>query len=206
MRRNLGVPLSGIRCFARGPLGFGAADAHSRAIMVMASSKAADSGAVVERSYIDSGLPYDAAIEAFESALGHFDGETTAALVGRAAPWPDVEAAMARMAGPSGLMIFDAFDQGVVASLSGTRVRGRLYMVGNPAVAAQIVRIDVRACLYVPFRVAIHQGDGAAPTATISYDRPSSSLGTLGRAELQPIGQALDQKIEAVIQSVRRRA
>ena len=177
--------------------------------MVTASGRAAENSAAAERSYVDSGLPYDAAIEAFESALGHFDRETTAALVGRAAPWPDVEAAMARMAGPSGLMIFDAFDQGVVASLSGTRVRGRLYMVGNPAVAAQIVRIDVRACLYVPFRVAIHQGDGAAAAAagaTISYDRPSSSLGALGRAELQPIGLALDQKIEAVIQSVRRRA
>jgi hypothetical protein len=174
--------------------------------MAMASGRAAENIAAVDRSYVDSGLPYDTAIEAFESALGHFDRETTAALVGRAAPWPDVEAAMADMAGPSGLMIFDAFDQGVVASLGGTPVRGRLYMVGNPAIAAQIVRIDPRACLYVPFRVAIHQGDGAAGSATISYDRPSSSLGALGRAELQPIGLALDQKIEAVIQSVRRRA
>jgi hypothetical protein len=62
----------------------------------------------------------------------------------RGASWDEVEAALARMAGPSGLMLFTQYDQGVIASLAGKPIRCRLYLVGNPAVATQIVRIDIR--------------------------------------------------------------
>jgi hypothetical protein len=89
------------------------------------------------------------------------------------------------------------------ASLIGAPVHCRLYLVGNPTIAAKIVQIDARACLYVPFRVAIYVERGSTAT-TISFDRPSSSLGVLGRSELQPIGQMLDQKIDAVVQSIGR--
>lgn len=171
----------------------------------MASGKSTDASAAIERSYLETGLSYPSACAAFEAALGRFDRAAAEALTARAAPWPEVETAMARMAGPSGLMIFDLFDQGAIASLAGVPVRCRLYLVGNPAIAAHIVKIDPRAALYVPFRVAIHEAGGPAG-AVISFDRPSSFLGALGNAELRPIGLMLDQKIDAVMQAMRRRA
>src|SRR5271166_4527342 len=109
--------------------------------------------ATIERRTIDTGLAYEAAAAAFERSLGRLEPETSEALVSRAAPWPDVEAEMARMAGAAGLMILAQFDQGAIASLSGAPIRCRLYIVGNPAVAAKVLRIDIRASLYVPFRV-----------------------------------------------------
>jgi uncharacterized protein (DUF302 family) len=92
-------------------------------------------------------------------------------------------------------MQFAVFDQGAVASLSGSQICCRLYLVGNPAIAARIVRIDERAALYVPFRVAVY----ATPRqegATIVFDRPSSLLAGLGRFELDDIGRMLDREID----------
>jgi hypothetical protein len=93
---------------------------------------------VIERTSIPTGLPYDLATAAFESAIGRLEPETAKALVARQASWAEVEAEMGRMAGPSGLMLFTKFDQGAVASLSGTNTRCAQYLVGNPAIAARI--------------------------------------------------------------------
>jgi uncharacterized protein (DUF302 family) len=105
---------------------------------------------------------------------------------------------MSEMAGESGLMQFAVFDQGAVASLSGSQIRCRLYLVGNPAVAARIVRIDERGALYVPFRVAVYRL-ARQEGAMIAFDRPSSLLAGLGRVELDEIGRMLDREIDDVV-------
>jgi uncharacterized protein (DUF302 family) len=74
-----------------------------------------------------------------------------------------------------------------------------VYLIGNPAIATQIVRIDVRGSFYVPFRVAIFEQDDQ-PGAVISFNRPSSFLGARERTELAEIGRLLDSKIDAVVQ------
>ncbi|MDB4959807.1 MAG: hypothetical protein JWO36_7376 [Myxococcales bacterium] len=157
----------------------------------------------IERSYVETGLSYQSAVDRFEAAVGRIDQKTVGALAARAAPWPEVEGAIATMTGPSGLMIVALADQGAITSLAGVAIRCRLYLVGNPVIAAQIFKIDVRAALYVPFRVAIHEAAGTSG-AMISFDRPSSFLGALDRPELQPIGVMLDRKIDAVVQSILR--
>ena len=98
-------------------------------------------------------------------------------------------------------MIIAAIDQGQLTSLSGHPKRCRLYLVGNPVIATRILDIDPLAALYVPFRVAIYEGDGAGG-ARISFDRPASSLATLGNAKIDAIGRQLDDKIDAVVQAI----
>jgi uncharacterized protein (DUF302 family) len=155
----------------------------------------------IERSAVNTALPYRAAIAAFERAIGRLDSQAAGALSQRAAPWHEVEAAMAQMAGPSGLMLFTHYDQGSIASLAGEPIYCRLYLVGNPAIAARIVRIDVRGSLYVPFRVAIFE-QREQSGAVIMFDRPSSFLGVLNQPGLTDIGRQLDAKIDAVVQRV----
>jgi uncharacterized protein (DUF302 family) len=87
-----------------------------------------------------------------------------------------------------------------VASLAGDPVRCRLYIVGNPAVASRIVRIDARGALYVPFRVAVYAASGA-DGAAIAFDRPSALLAGLGRRELDEIGEMLDREIDSAVLS-----
>jgi uncharacterized protein (DUF302 family) len=153
---------------------------------------------VHHKTVVETPFAYDVLCGRFEAAVGRLDSSAVRQLEASGAPWPKVEAAMREMAGESGLMQFAVFDQGAVASLSGSQVRCRLYLVGNPEIAARIVRIDERGALYVPFRVAVY----AAPRregATIAFDRPSSLLASLGRLELDEIGRLLDQKIDDAV-------
>jgi uncharacterized protein (DUF302 family) len=150
------------------------------------------------KTVVETPFGYEDLCGRFEASVGRLDVSTVRRLEASAAPWPQVEAAMRAMAGKSGLMRFAVFDQGAVASLSGSQIRCRLYLVGNPAVAARIVRIDERGALYVPFRVAVY-APARQVGATIGFDRPSSLLAGLGRAELDDIGKMLDREIDDVV-------
>ena len=158
--------------------------------------------ATIERTIVPTGLSYDALVTGFERELGQLDAAAANRLVERKAPWSEVEREIARMAGRHGLMIIFRANQGGITSLSGRVKRCSLYIVGNPVIANQIIDIDLRASLYVPFRVCLY--DDASPSgATISYDRPSSFLAALGRPELGEIGTLLDRKIDGVVAALR---
>lgn len=88
---------------------------------------------------------------------------------------------------------------GAIASLGETIVRCRRYLVGTPAIAARVVRIDPRGSFYIPFRVSLYQRISGAG-AVLAFDRPSSLLGVLGQAGFRVIGLQLDDKIDAVTQ------
>lgn len=160
--------------------------------------------AIIERSSISTGKPYEVATVAFENAIGGLEPEAAKALIARQASLAEVEAEMGRMAGPSGLMLFAKFDQGAVASLSGARICCRQYLVGNPAIAARIVRVEVRASLYVPFHVALFERENGGE-AILSFDRPSSFLGQFEQPELREIGLLLDAKIYDVAKGLAER-
>jgi uncharacterized protein (DUF302 family) len=150
---------------------------------------------------VATGLPYDRLIEAFEASLGKWDQTVAVQLWKEKAKWPEVEAVIAKMAEPFGLMVLAKIDQGRITSLSGTPKMCTLYLVGNPAIAKQIIEIDLRASFYVPFRVAVHD-DGGPDGGIISYDRPSSFLAALDRPELDAIGKSLDEKLDRVISNL----
>ncbi len=157
--------------------------------------------AAIARTDVSTRLPYDELSQRFESTLGTWHPATAQEFIERRAPWPDVEAEAAKIAGVFGLIIIAAINQGQLTSLSGYPKKCRLYLVGNPVIATQILDIDPLAALYVPFRVAIYEGYGAGG-ARISFDRPGSSLATLGNATIDAIGRQLDDKIDAVVQAI----
>ena len=161
--------------------------------------------ATVEHVSVSTGLTYDALVGAFERELGRWDPDTGSALVKRRAPWSDVEREVERAGGAHGLMIFFRVDQGLVTSLSGKVKRCSLYLVGNPVIANQIIDIDLSGSFYVPFRVGLYDA-GEPGGAVIGYDRPSSFLAALGRPELKEIGALLDQKIDGVVDALRKSA
>jgi hypothetical protein len=84
---------------------------------------------------VATGLRYDRLVEAFEGSLGKWDPIAGKPLWEQKASWPDVEAAIAKMAEPFGLMVLAKVDQGRVTSLSGQSKMCSLYLVdaGSPA-------------------------------------------------------------------------
>lgn len=161
-------------------------------------------GDIIQHTCVPTGLSYDAAIRAFEREVGHLDPAMTQRFVERKAPWSEIEREIEKIGGSHGLMIIERADLGRVASLSGREKRCLLYLVGNPVIANRIISIDLRGCLYVPFRVALYD-DGNPEGAVIAYDRPSSFLATLGRPELTEIAEDLDRKIDAAAAGARTR-
>ena len=157
--------------------------------------------APIAKTTIATGLTYDTLVGRFERELGRLDAAAIAGMVERHAPWRDVETAVEAMGGRHGLMIFYRADQGAVTSLSGREKRCRLYLIGNPVIANQIVDIDLRGGFYVPFRVCLYDDRGPGGAA-ICYDRPSSFLAALGRSELDGFGVLLDGKIDGVVAAI----
>ncbi|MFA5898994.1 MAG: DUF302 domain-containing protein [Hyphomicrobium sp.] len=155
----------------------------------------------IARTDVSTGLPYEALVKRFEETLGTWEAATAKRLIERSASWSDVEAAAGGVAGARGLMIIATIDQGLLTSLSGRIKKCRLYLVGNPVIAAGILDVDPHSALYVPFRVALFEGDNDEG-ARISFDRPSSSLAQLGNPQIDEVGALLDTKIDAVVAAV----
>jgi uncharacterized protein (DUF302 family) len=152
---------------------------------------------------IATGLTYDDLVRGFERELGRWDLAAADRLLKSNASWSEVEREVDRMAGPRGLMIFTRINQGEIISLSGESKRCSLYLVGNPVIANKIIGIDIRGSFYVPFRVCLYDSITAG-SAVISYDRPSSLLAGLEQPELNEISIMLDEKIDGVVNALRK--
>jgi uncharacterized protein (DUF302 family) len=102
-------------------------------------------------------------------------------------------------------MIFSKIDQGRLVSLHNGIKKCVLYIVGNGVVAEPILTIDIRASLFVPFRVCCLYDNGNPAGAIISYERPSSFLATLNQSALYPYGSLLDHRMNGVVQCILRK-
>ena len=152
--------------------------------------------ASVDRVTFKTDLLYRDLIIAFENQLGRYDHAIGEQLVRDQVSWAETEKTIGAMKGPHGMMIFFRVDLGLSASLKGERRECTLYLIGNPLIATEIIAHDMRAGLLVPFGVQVYSEGG---TGIISYNRPSSTLGTLENAEIDKIGKGLDEKIEVAI-------
>jgi uncharacterized protein (DUF302 family) len=163
------------------------------------TASATSSTSSIDRVTVRTGLPYAALMEAFEKEVGHWSAGISAQLVAESAVWEKTRDTIGAMAGQHGLMIFTKINQGEIASLAGKSRSCVPYLVGNPIIATDILNVDIRAGMLVPFRVELYDdGEGGV----LSYDLPSSFLASLGKPELAEIGKSLDQKIGSVAQAL----
>ena len=96
-----------------------------------------------------------------------------------------------------GMMVMATVDQGNMLSMTGLKMKGTLFMVGNPTIGKQIFEQDHAAGLYIPIRVYVYEGkDGKT---YVSYDKPSTLLGQFKNPEINKIAGMLDQKLEGLV-------
>lgn len=155
----------------------------------------------IKREDILTGLSYADLVTAFEHEMGWWNPLDESSLIQPAYSWEERKKVYQGTAEPHGLMIFSRIDQGRLARPDTGIRQCSLYLVGNPVIAEQILRIDARASLYVPFRVCLYAHDDLGG-AIISFERPSSFIAALRNAELMKFGYLLDKKIDSVIQSI----
>jgi len=71
------------------------------------------------------------------------------------------------------------------------------YTIGNPRIALEMTRHDVRAALYVPFKILVIENDG--DSVRVEYDLPASQLSRFGNADVLLIATQLDHKITRLL-------
>ena len=151
---------------------------------------------MVDHVRLESGKPFEEVAKAFERQLGRFDPDVAKPLIAGG----DIEGARARieaMAGPSGLMLFGTQDHGALLRLAGQKRKAIQYVVGNPLVALQMTRHDIRAGLYAPLRVLLYEDERGR--TCLEYDKPSSLFGQFSDDRFAPVATMLDRKLEGLV-------
>jgi uncharacterized protein (DUF302 family) len=144
---------------------------------------------------IEIPIAYDILTAHLERILGRFDHAVQDLFA------KDPEAAAERieaMAGEQGLMIFWTMNHGALLALDGGARKAKRYLIGNPLIALQMTKHDIRAGLYAPLTALVYALD--ASTVCVEFDRPSSLFGQFGDQAVTEIGLSLDQKLTRAIE------
>jgi uncharacterized protein (DUF302 family) len=156
----------------------------------------------IEHCVVASNRSYEQVIEALEARLGVAGNvdELVRQLAADKASWEQVTHAIEKQLGTSGFTIFSKVDHGTLLSLAGKPRRVSQYAIGNPLLALQMVEHLPEVALYAPLRLAVYEKNGGKTAVT--YDRFSSLLAPYQRAEITPIAQLVEQKLEALVAEV----
>lgn len=99
-----------------------------------------------------------------------------------------------------GMMVMGTVDQGNMLAMTGLKMKGTLFLVGNPTVGKQVFEQDPGAGLYLPLRIFVYEGkDGKT---YVSYDKPSALLDQFNNPEVNKTAAMLDQKLGGLVQMV----
>ena len=152
----------------------------------------------VERLSLISDKPFESVLAAIRSGIGHPDMSKLWEEIRSADSFHRVEAIVTAALGPTGLMQFGEFDDGGFIRKdrgAGTPQAMRL-LIGNLLIMKQMTELLPDAAAYAPVTVLI---DERAGKVHISYDRMASLLSAYNSPGATKIAEALDAKIEALI-------
>jgi uncharacterized protein (DUF302 family) len=145
---------------------------------------------------LEAKVDFESFTQHLQALLGRFDPSSLNTLL-QTDP-AAANARLARMEGDQGLMIFSVQNHGVLLALAGTPRRAMRYAIGNPRIALQMTRHDIRAGLYAPLSVLVYEP--APGVVRVEYDRPSTLFGQFGNADVVAVGRELDRKLSSVIE------
>ena len=150
---------------------------------------------------IEANVGFDPFTKHLEALLGRFDPTLLRKAAGDARA---IEAGFKALEGEEGLMLFFAQDHGALLAVMGAARKAKRYQIGNPLVAAQMTRLDIRAGLYAPLSVLVYQV--TENRIRIEFDQPSSLFGQFGNVAVSDVGRELDDKMRRLIGKATRMA
>ncbi|MGF6904707.1 DUF302 domain-containing protein [Paraburkholderia sp. GAS348] len=149
----------------------------------------------IVRVTIDADVNFEGFVKSFRERLGRFDQAAIAALMGQPR---EAAAAIQGMEGDQGLMIFFTLDHGRALNMVGKSKKAIRFILGNPLVAIQMTKHDVRAGQYVPLTLIAYEDE--ENRVRIEYDKPSSLLDVCDNAEIDETARDLDKKLFLVVE------
>ncbi len=98
--------------------------------------------------------------------------------------------------GSSGFMVFAEFNQGIWISKFYKPFKGKLYVLGNPVFAKDMLTRDAAVGLYVPTRLYVYEDKHGV--TQLAYDQLSSFANQFHDPALTAVTEAIDKKLRSI--------
>ena len=154
----------------------------------------------VQRFSVNSSKSFEDIVAALKAAVGQPDMVKFLSATEHAQTFAELEHAVQRSLGSSGLMIFMEMNAGAVLRKETGMGTPKIirFLIGNPLIMKEMAKHVPDAGSYAPVTILVDQRpDGVH----LSYDRMASFLSTYGNAEALKVGQELDAKVEVLLAS-----
>jgi len=153
----------------------------------------------IERFSLVSSKGFDDVVAALNAAVGHPDMAVFWKSTHRTRSVGELEDAIKKVLGPTGLMLFMAFDHGGIIRKGTGRDTPRMirFVIGNPLIMKEMARHVPDAGSYAPVTVLV---DERADGVHLSYDRMASLLAPYENLDALKIAENLDAKVENLLQ------
>ena len=151
-----------------------------------------------ERISVTSSKPFEAVVAALEAAVGHPDLAELAKATQSARTFAELESAIQRGLGRTGLMMFMKLDLGIVLRKETGRATPQMarFLVGNPLVMKELARRVPEAGSYAPVTILV---DERPDGVHLAYDTMASLLAPYGDPDALAVARELDSKIENLL-------
>src|ERR1700722_6615375 len=152
----------------------------------------------VERFTVTSAKPFDEVIAAIKVAIGTPNMTAFWKSAQRATSAAELEDAIQRALGESGLMLFVEFDHGMILRKGRECHQTKIIrlVLGNPLIKKEMAKHVPDAGSYAPVTVLVDERfDGVH----ISYDRMASLLASYGSSDALAVARDLDKKVETLL-------
>ena len=156
----------------------------------------------IERFRIVSNKPFDHVVAEFETQVGHPSMGEFHRNIAAAQTENQLKAVVDAATGPSGLMEFARFDIGeVLRKENVAEPKSQRFIVGNPLIMKQMVKVVPDAASYAPVTILI---DERQDGVHLSYDRMAGFLSPYNNPQALKVATDLDKKVEALTHGLRK--
>ncbi len=152
----------------------------------------------IERFSLTSAKPFEAVVTALKAAVGHPDlAELDKARDG-ARTFADLENAVQKGLGRTGMMMFMELDLGAILRKESGLDAPKIvrFLIGNPLIMKEMAKHVPDAGSYAPVTVLV---DERPDGVHLSYDKMASLLAPYGNADALAVARDLDSKIEDLL-------
>jgi uncharacterized protein (DUF302 family) len=152
----------------------------------------------IERLTMTSSKPFEAVVAELEAAVGHPDMGEFMKAIADARTFAELEGAVGRSLGRTGLMMFIKFDLGAILRKETGLDTPKIVrlVIGNPLVMKEMAKHVPDAASYAPVTVLV---DERPDGVHLSYDRMASLLAPYGNPDALAVARDLDAKIESLL-------
>jgi len=153
----------------------------------------------IERFSVTSSKPFEAVVAALKAALGRPDMVEFVNATKAARSFAELERAVHKSLGRTGLMMFMELDHGAILRRETGLDTPKIVrlVIGNPLVMKEMAKHVPDAGSYAPVTILV---DERSDGVHLSYDRMASLLAPYGNPDALAVARELDSKIEKLLQ------